>query len=42
MTEVSPILPPTFPQTKGQEKLRVLKRGVAAVTASKGAANLTN
>ncbi len=36
------MLPPTLPQTKDQEKLRVLSRGVAAVTASKGAVNFTN
>ena len=35
------MLPPTLPQTRGQEKLRVLSSGVAAVTASKGALNLT-
>ena len=36
------MLPPTLPQTKGQEKVRALKRGVAVVTASKGAVNFTN
>ncbi len=42
MTDVSPILPATLPQTKGQEKTRSLNKGVAPVTTSKGRVNLTS